>query len=319
MQTNSLKISLVLLVGMIFSAFYSSAQNSNYLGQDLNTITTAVPFLMIGPDARSGGMGEAGVSSSPDASSMHWNPAKYAFIDDDFGFSMSYSPWLRALVSDINLAYLNGFKRLDDRQTIAMSLLYFSLGDITFTDINGETIGNYKPNEFSIDIAYARQLGPDWSGAVAARYIYSNLTQGQFVAGAATHPGSSVAADVAFFYTKELKTKNMPTLLNIGVNVSNIGAKISYSDDNTAKDFIPTNLRFGPSLTMDFDEYNSFTFMIDVNKLLVPTPPIYDSIGGIEAGMDPDVSVVRGMYQSFYDAPGGFNEEMREFSFSIGL
>lgn len=319
MQTNSLKISLILLAGIIFSTFYGSAQNSNYLGQELNTITTAVPFLMIGPDARSGGMGEAGVSSSPDAASMHWNPAKYAFIEDDFGFAMSYSPWLRALVSDINLAYLNGFKRLDDRQTIALSLLYFSLGDITFTDINGETIGNYKPNEFSLDIAYARQLGPAWSGAVAARYIFSNLTQGQFVAGAATHPGNSIAADVAFFYTKELKTKNMNTLLNIGVNVSNIGAKISYSDDNTAKDFIPTNLRFGPSVTMDLDEYNSLSFMIDVNKLLVPTPPIYDSIGGIEAGMDPDVGVVRGMFQSFYDAPGGLNEEMREFSFSVGL
>lgn len=323
MQQTKLKISLIALTGFVFLATLGWSQDKpNYLGQELNTITTAVPFLMIAPDARSGAMGDAGVSSTPDAASMHWNPAKYAFIEKDMGFSISYSPWLRALVSDINLAYLVGYKRLDDRQTIAGSLLYFSLGDITFTDIQGEVIGNYKPNEFSVDLTYSRKLGPVWSGAVSLRYIYSNLTQGQYVAGAATHAGHSMATDVAFYYTKEINIKNMDNAwINLGINISNIGAKISYSDDNTEKDFIPTNLRFGPSLTIDFNEYNRFSFMIDVNKLLVPTPPIYDTVDGewtIVKGMDPDIGVVKGMYQSFYDAPGGFNEEMREFSFAIG-
>jgi hypothetical protein len=323
MQIISLKIKLVIVSGFVFLTSFIYAQNTkpNYLGQ-LNTITTAVPFLMIAPDARSGGMGDAGVSSTPDANSMHWNPAKYAFIDKDMGFSVSYSPWLRALVSDINLAYLAGYKRIDDKQTIGMSLLYFSLGDITFTDIQGEIIGNYKPNEFSIDATYSRKLGPKWSGAVSARYIHSNLTQGQYVAGAATHPGNSIATDVAFYYTTPLESRSLAGgSFNIGVNISNIGAKISYSDDNTEKDFIPTNLRFGPSINLDIDEFNSLSFMADINKLLVPTPPIYDTVDGeyvIVAGMNPDIGIVRAMYQSFYDAPGGFEEEMREFSFAIG-
>ena len=323
MQAITLRIRLFLLLGLILFGSLGYGQNKpNYLGQ-INTITTAVPFLIIAPDARAGGMGDVGVSSSPDGSSMHWNSAKFAFIEDDMGFSVSYSPWLRALVSDINLAGVSGYKRIDDKQTIGFSLLYFSLGDITFTDIQGEVIGNYKPNEFSMDVAYARKLGPVWSGAVAARYIHSNLTQGQYVAGAATHAGNSVAADVAFYYTKPINIKGLAgAKINAGLIVSNIGAKISYSDDNTEKDFIPTNLRFGPSLDIDFDEFNSMSFMIDINKLLVPTPPIYDTVNGnlgIVAGYDNNVGVIKGMYQSFYDAPGGFEEEIREYSFGVGV
>ena len=319
MQHYRLRISIISIASIMMLTTWVKAQDNNYLGQELNTITTAVPFLLIAPDARGGGMGDAGVTSTPDASSMHYNPAKYAFIEKDMGFAISYSPWLRALVSDINLAYLAGYKRIDDKQTIGASLLYFSLGDITFTDIVGEVIGNYKPNEFSIDVTYARKLGPVWSGAVSARYIYSNLTQGIPVAGASTHAGNSVATDVAFYYTKKISMRNVDDAwLNLGFNISNIGAKISYSESNTEKDFIPTNLRFGPSLTIDFNEYNRFSFMIDANKLLVPTPPYYDSIGNITKGMDPEVGVVKGMYQSFYDAPGGFSEEMNEFSFCIG-
>jgi len=166
-------------------------------------ITTAVPFLIIAPDARSGGMGEAGVASEPDANSMHWNPAKYAFIDKKFGFALSYSPWLRALVNDINLAYLSGFYKIDDRQAVAASLLYFSLGDITFTNDIGQELGTYNPNEFAIDATYSRKFSEVISGAVAARFIYSNLTQGQFVQGAETSAGTSIAADAAVYYKKE--------------------------------------------------------------------------------------------------------------------
>ncbi len=326
-----LRLVIIIILNVILLNCY--AQNTNeWLGQEtINTITTAVPFLMIAPDARSGAMGDAGVSSTPDANSMHWNPAKYAFIEKDMGFSVSYSPWLRKLVNDINLAYLGFYKRIDDRQTVAATLLYFSLGDITFTDEMGNSLGNYRPNEFSIDGTYSRKLSNNLSGAVAARFIYSNLTQGQFVQGHETHAGTSIAADVSVYWQKEITMAKLDGLFAWGINISNIGAKISYTD-NAIRDFIPTNLRFGPSLTLDIDEYNTISFMVDVNKLLVPTPPIYkvnDSTGQqvvdpatgkpiILKGKDPNVSVVTGMAQSFYDAPGGFSEEMREFSFAVG-
>jgi hypothetical protein len=290
----------------------------NYLGQT-NTITTAVPFLLIAPDARAGAMGDVGVASTPDANSMHWNPAKYAFMESKAGFSAAYSPWLRAIVSDINLAYVAGYYKIDDVQTIAASLLYFTLGDITFTDIQGSTIGNYRPNEFAISGTYSRKFSENWSGAVAARYIHSNLTQGVSVAGQATKPGQSVAADVSVYHQRELNWRDFDYAeFAFGVNISNIGAKISYSDATTDSDFIPTNLRFGPRLTLDLDEYNRLSFTLDVNKLLVPTPPVYelDDSGNpvydennnrvIEAGKDPDVNVVQGILQSWYDAPGGF-------------
>lgn len=320
-----IKKSIAVIAACIFLVNVAYSQDKpNYLGQT-NTITTAVPFLLIAPDARSGAMGDAGVSSTPDASSMHWNPAKYAFIESKAGFAASYSPWLRAIVSDINLAYVAGYYRLDDRSTIAASLLYFTLGDITFTDIQGSTIGNYRPNEFSLDATYSRKFSDNWSGAVAARYINSNLTQGVNVAGQATKPGQSVAADVAVYHQSELNWRDFEYAeFAFGINISNIGTKISYSDATTEKDFIPTNIRFGPRLTLDLDDYNRLSFMIDVNKLLVPTPPIYDSTGNTQpeniiAGKDPNVSVVEGMIQSWYDAPDGFGEEMREFYFATGV
>lgn len=329
----NLLMRISLISGLLaVSAATVVAQSTTYIGQDLNTITTAVPFLLIGPDARAGGMGEVGVASAPDANSMHWNPAKYTYMKSDMGFSMSYSPWLRALVSDINLAYLTGYKKLDDDQVIAGSLLYFSLGDITFTDVQGELIGNYRPNEFALSGSYSRKLTDNLSGAVTARYIHSNLTQGQSVGGASTKPGNSYAADIAVYSQHDLEFKNMTGYFAWGVNISNIGAKISYSDDNTQRDFIPTNLRIGPSLTLDVDEYNRLSFMVDVNKLLIPTPPIYlldettgnpvfDDNGNpvIAKGKDPNVSVPVGIFQSFYDAPGGFSEEMRELALAVGV
>lgn len=326
----------ITLVVLVIIASISTIQGQNdkvtYIGQDLNTITTAVPFLQIAPDARAGGMGEAGVSSAPDANSMHWNPAKYTYLENSMGFSLSYSPWLSALVSDINLGYLTGYSKIDENQTIAGSLLYFSLGDITFTDIQGGTIGNYRPSEFALSLSYARKLTQNLSGAVSARFINSNLTQGQSVGGASTKPGRSIAADIALYSEHDVEFPNMEGYFAWGLNISNIGSKISYSDDNTERDFIPTNLRFGPSLTLDIDDYNRLSFMVDVNKLLIPTPPIYatDSITGlpifddngeqiIAFGRDPNVSVPVGMFQSFYDAPGGFKEEMREIALAVGV
>jgi hypothetical protein len=302
-------------------------------GKDrLNTITTAVPFLMIAPDARHGALGDAGVASSPDVNSMHWNPAKYAFVDKKMGFSLSFSPWLRKLVNDIYLGYLAGYYQIDERQTVAMSMRYFSLGQILFTDEIGNPLNYYSPYEFAIDATYARKFSEKWSGGVAGRFIYSNLTQGQFVGGAESSAGISVAADVAIYFQDDVELGAIDGVFAWGLNISNIGTKISYSQTNIKKDFIPTNFRIGPSLKINIDEYNSMTFLLDINKLLVPTPPIYardDSTGQfivdaagekiIESGMNPDVSVVQGMIQSWYDAPGGFSEELREFSFGGGV
>jgi hypothetical protein len=321
----------VLLV--LISVICVQAQNYNEVAGQTGSrvITTAVPFLIIAPDARSGGMGEAGVASDPDANSMHWNPAKYAFIDKKFGFATSYSPWLRQLVNDINLAYLAGFYKIDDRQTVAMSLLFFSLGDITFTDEFGENLGTYNPNEFSIDATYSRKFSENISGAVAGRFIYSNLTQGQFVQGAETSAGTSIAADAAVYYKKEVDMGKFGSEISWGINLSNIGNKISYSKTAVKKDFIPTNLRIGGGLKMLFDDYNTLAVLVDFNKLQVPTPPIYqrDSLGNpvydaennpvIEKGMDPNVSPVAGIIQSWYDAPYGLSEEMREWSIATGL
>lgn len=308
-------LTLLLLLAVLFTAKAQTTPD-NYIGQ-VSPITTAVPFLMIAPDARGGAMGDAGVSSEPDAYSMHYNPAKYAFIKKDMGIGMSYSPWLKGLTNDINLAYLSGFKRIDKMSAVAMSLRYFSLGGITFTDGNGWVIGDYNPNEFAVDATYSRLLTPTLSMAVAGRYIHSNLTQGQDVGGQATKPGNSVAADVALFQRIPVSIDKIDGNFSWGVNISNIGTKISYSDDNTRKDFIPTNLKIGPSLTLDLDDYNQLSFMADFNKLLVPTNAI-TSGDTIISGMDPNVGTMVGMIHSFYDAPGGFKEEMQEINFSVG-
>ena len=286
---------------------------------ELNTITTAVPFLIIGPDSRSGGMGDVGVASTPDANSMHWNPAKYAFVEDDMGFAINYVPWLRSLVPDISLSYLSGYLKRNDKETIGMSLRYFSLGDITFTDINSNVIGQYKPNELAISTAYARKLSDHYSLAIAVRYIYSDLTGGQTLTGGlGTHAGQSIAADVSSYFQKEVRIAKKDFDWAMGINISNLGNKISYTE-TAVRDFIPINMRFGTSIGTNFDDYNSMSIEFDVNKLLVPTPPSYNDDGEINGGMDPDVSVVNGVFQSFWDAPGGTKEEFRELNYSIGL
>jgi hypothetical protein len=314
---------LVLLTGLSLQAFKGYSQ-------DVFPITTAVPFLLISPDARGGSMGETGVATEPDAASIHWNPAKYAFIEKDMGFAVSYSPWLRELVDDIGLAYVSGYKKFDDRQAIAGSLRYFSLGTIQFTRIDGTPIGDFKPNEFALDLAYSRKFSDNFSGSVTGRFIYSNLTLGQEVQGAETSAGTSVAADVAIYYRKEFDLSGKDAIFSFGTNISNIGAKISYTQ-TTEKDFIPTNLRLGPSLSVEIDDYNSIGFQFDITKLLIPTTPIYkkDPITGqpiydennklvIDKGYDPNVSILTGMVQSFYDAPNGMSEEFKEIIWAAG-
>ena len=283
----------------------------------LNTITTAVPFLMITPDSRSGSMGDVGAATSPDASSMSTNPAKYSFIEDDLGFSISYVPWLRALVPDINLSYISGYKKLNQNDAVAFELRYFSLGDITFTDILGNTLGQFNPNELALGGSYSRKLSNLFSLSLATRYIYSNLTGGQMAGDIQTNAGKSFAADVAGYYTNKIRFLKRDSDLSFGFNISNIGNKISYTNVGE-RDFIPINLKLGSSININFDDYNSMSYSFDINKLLVPTPPLYNSENEIIAGKDPNVSVVSGIFQSFSDAPDGFSEELREINLSFG-
>lgn len=320
----------------LFTAPFSVAQNFRNKNGDtaslqLNTITTAVPFLLIAPDSRAGGLGDAGVASSPDANSMHHNPSKFAFMDKKLGLSVSYVPWLRALVNDINLAYLSVYYKTSKEGAVAGTLRYFSLGDIQFTDINGQNIGQFRPNEFALDLAYAQRLSKRFSASMTGRYIYSNLTGGLNVQGSNTKAGQSFAVDLSGYYrNNELEIDGKKSTFTFGFNISNIGAKMSYSDRNK-RDFIPINLKLGPGLIMNLDQYNQIAFLFEINKLLVPTPPIYQTDAGgnpirdadgnliISKGKDPNRGVAEGMIGSFSDAPNGFNEEMREYNLSGGI
>jgi hypothetical protein len=303
-----------------------------------NPITTAVPFLMIGPDSHTGGMGEVGVALLNDLNAQHWNPAKYVFSPNIGGVSVSYSPWLFGLgLNDIYLAYLSGYYKITDMDAVSMSLRFFSMGDMELMDYEGNNpLGDnvmVSPHEFSIDAAYSRKFTKELSMSVAGRFIYSNLTNVSGVSSTTEgiKPGLSGSADISLFYKKNLNAERLyKSILSFGLNFSNIGAKISYSS-SLERDFLPANFRIGTAYTMYIDKYNSLTFALDFNKLLVPTPPKYatDSDGRvirdpegnaiIEAGKDPyKSSVVGAVFTSWYDAPGGFNEEMSEVIINVG-
>ncbi|HNR43064.1 MAG TPA: type IX secretion system outer membrane channel protein PorV [Bacteroidales bacterium] len=284
--------------------------------QELNAIQTVVPFLTIAPDSRAGGMGDAGVATSPDVYSNHWNPAKFAFIEGKGGVGISYSPWLRNLVPDINIAYLSGYYRIDLKQVVSASLLYSSLGDVPFTDNYGNLERTFKPNELAFDLGYSRVFADHFSGGIAFRFIYSNLTGGAYSGGTATRPGISFAADIGGYYHNDISLFSKDGEFGLGLNFSNIGSKMSYSDGQTS-DFIPMNMRLGAAGTLNFNNFNKMTLAVDLNKLLVPTPPKYDGTE-IVAGKDPNVSVPIAIFQSFYDAPGGFSEELHEITYSFG-
>jgi hypothetical protein len=311
-------LALLIIEGTLTLISFSQITTGEVTGE-INTIQSVVPFLTIASDSRSGAMGDVGVATTADINSLHWNPSKYTFIDGDGGIGLSYSPWLRNLVPDINLAYLTCYKRIDDKQVVSGSLLYFSLGNIVFTDYFGNETRNFNPNEFSIDLAYSRKFAEKFSGGIAFRYIYSNLTGGTHVGGTETKPGISFAADVSSYFEDDIQLFNRDSWLAFGINISNIGSKMTYTDDQEP-DFIPINMRLGSALTVELDNYNSICLAADINKLLVPTPPIYDSTGiNIIKGKDPNVSVPVGMIQSFYDAPGGFKEEIHEITYSLGI
>jgi hypothetical protein len=310
---------LLLAVGCISGTLFAqkTAINTNELDGRVNTITTAVPFLRIAPDARAGAMGDVGLATPATAASMHWNPAKLAFAEKSTSLTFSYTPWLKQLVDDIYLAYATGYKQLNDKQTIGISLLYFNLGNIQFTDIQGQDAGSFNPRELKTDVAIANKLTDHLSLSLALRYVYSNLASGQQSGGSVIKPGHAASADISTFYTNSAEISTYKSDYAFGMNISNLGTKISYTQ-NTQKDFIPMNLGLGGSFTLHLDEYNKFTFASDLNKLLVPTP--------VELDVDPqngiydykEISVPAGLFSSFNDAPGGFSEEMAELIWSVG-
>lgn len=347
MLKKTLIIAISILLSVNFSLFSQTKSQTIETGQLngqalVNGVSFAVPFMTIDPESRGGAMGDAGVATSPDANSMHWNPAKLVFIEGDAGGAVSYTPWLRNLVGDIDLLYLTGYYRLKKDQVVAASLRYFSLGDIQFTDNYGAPLLSVKPNEYAFDAAYSRMFGERFSGAFSFRYIRSALSNG-VINNVEMKPGQSAAADISMYYIRPLKLEDKNAKLSFGFNISNIGNKMTYSSDQK-KDFIPTNLKVGSALLVDMDENNSITITADVNKFLVPSRPVYwkSQVTGktdtdstdlndnkvIKYGKDPNVGILTGMIQSFYDSPGEFDNkghrsvfkgELDEVNYSLGL
>jgi hypothetical protein len=303
---------------LLLPSFVIAQTNTN--GSSSTSIPTAVPFLNISPDSRSGAMGDAGVALSPDVNANYWNPSKLAFIESDNSVGLSYSPWLRHLVPDVSLSYLSFAHKLDSRNAIGASLRYFNLGTIQLVDANQNDQGTYRPSEFSIDGSFARKFGDNFSLGLTLRYIHSNLSNQSFASGSSqqTKSGNAVGVDVSLYYKKPIQEFGEDALFAFGTNISNIGSKVSYSDAGPSY-FLPTNLKIGAANTLNIDKFNQITLTLDLNKLLVPTPPIRDDNGNIIKGKDDNVSVPAGIFGSFSDAPGGFSEELQEITLSPGL
>ena len=297
---------------------------TSWLGQSntQNYISTGMPIILIAPDAVSSGMGDVGAASTPDAYSAHWNNAKFAFIEGSMGISTTFTPWLRNLkVGDMNLLYLGGYYRINPRSTVAASLTYFSLGDIDMTNVEGLKIMDLHPNEYAFDVSYALMLTDNLSLGATGRFLRSDLTNGQTIndgsGNSETHAANSLAADVGLYYQRPV-SKNEEIAL--GAFVSNLGAKLRYSEDNNNQEFLPANLRIGGRYTNRIDDYNKISVLFDVNKLLVPTPKFrtysQDSIQSLSEYNN--IGVVAGAFQSFADAPGGLAEELQELQLSLG-
>jgi hypothetical protein len=323
------------IVAVIFTNIKYNAQiNTQQLGgQTINPITTAVPFLMISPDSKQGAMGDVGAATDPDINSIHWNGSKLAFQEKKFGAGFTVTPWLRLLVPDINMYYLAGYSKISKTQTIGASLRYFSLGNIELTSNDGTKTGDFKPNEFAIDLAFSQKLSKTFALGIATRFINSGISRVYFN-NTAGNAASTVAVDISMFYkSNKFTLGDKKATATAGLALTNIGAKIKYS---TVANYIPINMRLGTGLKTEIDDYNTFGVYLDFNKLLVPTPPVYqtsvnaqgqtvnviDATTGakvIEKGKDPNVPVPQGIIQSFYDAPDGFKEELKEINISTGL
>jgi len=343
---NRLKICLLFSVLVVVAAFTNTNAQGGFGcefdpnttewrapggGPCINTLITAVPFLRIIPDARAGALGDAGIATSADANSMHFNASKLVTAEQDMALSVTYTPWLKALgLQDVYMAYLSGYKKFGDLQAVGLSLRYFSLGEINFTDNQGTSLGTGNPNEFEISLAYSRKLSEKLSVAVAPKFIFSNLAPGQLVDGVEIKPGIAGGADFSLTFQTPIQFTANESNLRIGAAVSNLGTKISYTN-SINKDFIPANLGIGAAWEFNFDEFNALTITTDINKLLVPTPCLNENANDptlpntCDVSGEPGIpdyreqSMFSGVLGSFGDAPGGFGEEIRELSYSLGL
>ena len=298
----------------------------------MNPIITAMPSLSIAPDAHAGGLGDVGAATTPDLNSQHWNPAKYAFMESHGGITANYTPWLTKLVNDIDLAYIAGYYNISERAgALGMSFTYFSLGEVQLTNFDGDPIAEAAPNEWALDLSYSRKLHEYVSMAVAMRFLYSDMNNGVNAGNTGSsmemYPGWTMAADVALYYRQPFELPMGTSYFALGLNISNLGGKISYDQNNTSS-FIPANLRLGASYELAFDNYNRLSINADVNKYLVPASK--GSKFAVDENGDPlegqalknwyyNLSSPKGWYQSFADAPGGFKEEMRELQYGVGL
>ena len=314
MMANCKRMRLYILALLTLLALPAAAQKEDFF----NPVNTSVTSQTIAPDARSAGMGDVGVATDPDVVSQYWNPAKYPFTISRAGVALNYTPWLRELVNDMDLAYLAGYYRIGDYSAVSASLRYFSLGEVFLgTSDDAMTI---NPYEMSLDVAYSLMLSETFSIGAAVRWIYSDLTYDYT---SDTAPGSAFAADLACYYQNYINLGQRECQIGLGLNISNIGSKISFGGDNNSE-FIPTNMRLGASLMIPIDEYNRFTIAADANKLLVPTYPKQEDGESTEDYQERvqknyyDVSSISGIFKSFGDAPGGLKEELQEVQWSVG-
>tara|TARA_R110001583_G_scaffold145635_1_gene297566 strand:+ start:12498 stop:13637 length:1140 start_codon:yes stop_codon:yes gene_type:complete len=302
------KITILVLVLLVAFSKINAQQTQN-------AITTAAPFLLIAPDARAGGMGDIGVATSPDANSQHWNASKYAFMSSQFTVGVIYTPWLRELTNDVFLGGFTFANRIDDRSAWATSLKYFNLGEIQLTDANGVPEGTEKLNEFSVDASYSLKLSETYAMGVTMRYIRSDL--GIESGNTTLRPVNTFAVDISgYFQSDESNYGNFNGIWRGGFNISNIGPKVSYTDDGN-ENYIPTNLKIGGGFDFILDNYNTVSVNLEFNKLLVPTPSIPKPEGS-DNYVQEDVGFISGMFSSFGDAPGGFSEELKEFTWALG-
>lgn len=310
MRSTALRLSAATIL-MMTCLFRTEAQS-------INVVTTAVPFLRISPDARSGGMGDLALATTPDASSSYFNLGKVPFNTSNLGVNVTYTPWLKKIVNDVYLASLSGFYKWQEDQSISASLRYFSLGQIQFTDNYGNLQGNGNPKEFGFDLGYSRKLSDRTGLGIGLKYIYSNLASGAVSSAGTYKAGSTVAGDIGFYHHN---TNDLGQGWAFGAALTNLGGKISYTDNADQKDYIPANFGIGTTYTKVFDESNKVSFGVDLNKLLVPTPP--QATGDVPTDSAAlfkyrNKSVISSWFSSFGDAPEGFDEEVKEFQLSIG-
>lgn len=321
MHIKKFSICFLLLLGISFSA------NSQIQFSENKVITTAVPFLTISPDARSGALGDAGAAITADANSVYWNVGKLAFVQKDYGAAISYTPWLRKLVNDMSIAQLSGYAKVRKNEAIGINFKYFKLGEIQFTDNTGQKLQTYRPNEFLVGIVYSRKMSKNWSVGLGLKYIRSDLAGNVTIPGSNTvaKPASTAAADIGVYHVNpNLTLGGRPTTFAFGATITDLGGKVTYTD-NDNREFIPTNLRIGFAGTIEIDQFSKVTLMLDINKLMVPSPAKYkyDSTAGkyvVVEGKDPHTTgVLSGVLGSFTDAPGGFSEELQEVILNPGI